>query len=51
MPMSMSMPEHTFDLVVVGSGIAGQAAATAAAESGLEVVLLEKTDELGVPPR
>ncbi|WP_327241963.1 FAD-dependent oxidoreductase [Streptomyces sp. NBC_01320] len=43
----MSMPEHTFDLVVVGSGIAGQAAATAAAESGLEVVLLEKTDELG----
>lgn len=45
--MSMSRPEHTFDLVVVGSGIAGQTVATAAAESGLKVVLLEKTDRLG----
>ncbi|MFB6782687.1 flavocytochrome c [Streptomyces sp. NPDC056352] len=45
--MSLSRPEHTFDLVVVGSGIAGQTAATTAAESGLEVVLLEKTDKLG----
>ncbi|KAE8764027.1 FAD-dependent oxidoreductase [Georgenia thermotolerans] len=41
------MPEHTFDLVVVGSGIAGQTAATSAAEAGLRVVLLEKTDTLG----
>src|SRR4051812_29003663 len=38
---------HTFDLVVVGSGIAGQTAATTAAEAGLEVVMLEKTDALG----
>ncbi|MPV87327.1 flavocytochrome c [Georgenia ruanii] len=41
------MPEHTFDLVVVGSGIAGQTAATSAAEAGLRVVLLEKTEKLG----
>ncbi|MFB7225775.1 flavocytochrome c [Streptomyces sp. NPDC056227] len=41
------MPENTFDLVVVGSGIAGQTAATSAAEAGLSVVLLEKTDQLG----
>jgi fumarate reductase flavoprotein subunit len=43
----MSMLEHTYDLVVVGSGIAGQTAATSAAEAGLSVVLLEKTDTLG----
>jgi fumarate reductase flavoprotein subunit len=43
----MTIPEHVFDLVVVGSGIAGQTAATAAAEAGLEVVLLEKTEKLG----
>ena len=43
----MSMPEYTFDLVVIGSGIAGQAAATSAAEAGLSVVLLEKTERLG----
>jgi fumarate reductase flavoprotein subunit len=36
-----------FDLVVVGSGIGGQTAATSAAEVGLSVVLLEKTDKLG----
>jgi fumarate reductase flavoprotein subunit len=38
---------HAFDLVVVGSGIAGQTAATSAAEAGLSVVLLEKTENLG----
>ncbi|MFC5855308.1 flavocytochrome c [Streptomyces chlorus] len=43
----MTAPEEVFDLVVVGSGIAGQATATAAAEAGLSVVLLEKTDTLG----
>ena len=41
------MPEHTYDLIVVGSGIAGQTAATSAAEAGLKVVLLEKTASLG----
>ncbi|WSQ14776.1 FAD-dependent oxidoreductase [Streptomyces sp. NBC_01231] len=39
--------KHDFDVVVVGSGIAGQTAATSAAEAGLSVVLLEKTDALG----
>jgi fumarate reductase flavoprotein subunit len=43
----MSMPEYSFDLVVIGSGIAGQAAAASAAEAGLSVVLLEKTGALG----
>lgn len=41
------MPEYSFDLVVIGSGIAGQAAATSAAEAGLSVVMLEKTGGLG----
>ncbi|WP_127130951.1 FAD-dependent oxidoreductase [Georgenia sp. SYP-B2076] len=43
----MTATEHVFDLVIVGSGIAGQTAATTAAEAGLSVVLLEKTDTLG----
>lgn len=43
----MSMPEYTYDLVVIGSGIAGQTAATSAADAGLSVVLLEKTQSLG----
>lgn len=37
----------TVDLLVLGSGIAGQTAATAAAEAGLSVILAEKTDRLG----
>ncbi len=41
------MREHNFDLIVVGSGIAGQTAATSAAEAGLNVALLEKTGSLG----
>lgn len=36
-----------FDLIVVGSGIAGQVAALSAVEHGLSVLLLEKTDRLG----
>ncbi|MCG7200271.1 flavocytochrome c [Marinobacter pelagius] len=35
------------DLVVVGGGLAGFSAALEAAESGLNVVLLEKTDAIG----
>lgn len=38
---------YTHDLIVVGSGIAGQTAATTAAEAGMKVVLLEKTATLG----
>ncbi|MGW0688428.1 FAD-dependent oxidoreductase [Streptomyces sp. NPDC002754] len=37
--------EH--DLVVLGSGIAGQTAATTAAEAGLDVLLVEKQPALG----
>lgn len=37
----------TTDLLVLGSGIAGQTTATAAAEAGLDVLLAEKTDALG----
>lgn len=43
----MNSDQHTYDLVVVGSGIAGQTAATSAREAGLDVLLLEKTETLG----
>lgn len=39
------------DLVVVGAGPAGSMTAKAAAEAGLEVVLLEKRQEIGDPVR
>ncbi|MGM7678778.1 FAD-dependent oxidoreductase [Microbacterium sp. A94] len=41
------MTTRTADLLVLGSGIAGQTAATAAAEAGLDVILAEKTADLG----
>lgn len=41
------MTTRTTDLLVLGSGIAGQTAATAAAEAGLDVILAEKTSTLG----
>lgn len=41
------MIRRTTDLLVLGSGIAGQTAATAAAEAGLDVILAEKTETLG----
>lgn len=43
----MTMSQNTYDLLVIGSGIAGQTAATSAAEAGLKVLLLEKTGSLG----
>ncbi|MGB9033606.1 MAG: FAD-dependent oxidoreductase [Paeniglutamicibacter sp.] len=43
----MSTTEHDYDLVVLGTGIAGQVAATTAAEAGLSVALLEKTNTRG----
>lgn len=43
----MSRTEHHVDLVVLGTGIAGQVTATTAAEAGLSVALLEKTDARG----
>ncbi|WP_040166684.1 FAD-dependent oxidoreductase [Microbacterium gorillae] len=41
------MTTRETDLLVLGSGIAGQTAATAAAEAGLDVILAEKTATLG----
>jgi len=41
------MIESTFDLVVVGGGLAGFSAALEAAESGLDVLLIEKLAEIG----
>jgi 3-oxosteroid 1-dehydrogenase len=38
---------ETFDVIVLGSGIAGLAAALAAQERGLRPLLLEKTDRIG----
>ena len=38
---------ETFDVIVLGSGIAGLAAALAAHEHGLRPVLIEKADRIG----
>lgn len=43
----MTTRTRTFDLVVVGSGAAGLAAAVSAAHQGLEVAVVEKADTLG----
>lgn len=43
----MSSNSVQTDLVVVGGGLAGFCAALAAAESGLNVLLIEKTDAIG----
>ncbi len=40
-----------YDVVVVGAGPAGSMAAKTAAEKGLEVLLVEKRQEIGVPVR
>lgn len=39
--------DEEVDLIAVGSGISGCAAAIAAAEAGLKVILLEKSSKLG----
>lgn len=39
--------DQAFDVVVVGSGVAGMTAALVGAISGLSVVLIERTDRLG----
>lgn len=43
--------KFAYDVVVVGAGPAGSAAAIRAAESGLDVLLIEKRQEIGVPVR
>ncbi len=40
-----------YDLIVVGAGPAGSAAAMRAAQAGLDVLLVEKRQEIGVPVR
>jgi digeranylgeranylglycerophospholipid reductase len=40
-----------YDVVVIGAGPAGSAAAIRAAEAGLDVLMIEKRQEIGVPVR
>jgi digeranylgeranylglycerophospholipid reductase len=40
-----------FDVIVVGAGPGGSIAAKVAAETGLNVLLLEKRQEIGAPVR
>ena len=44
------MTEKMWDLIVVGGGMAGVAAAVAAKRNGLEVLIIEKTGFLGGAP-
>ena len=39
--------QHTYDLVVAGTGVAGLSAAVTAADAGLKVLMLESTDRWG----
>ena len=43
----MSSGEQTYDVVVLGSGIAGLSGALAAHELGLKAIVLEKAAKLG----
>lgn len=43
------MPLPTFDIVIIGSGPAGATTARIAAENGLQVLLVDKRQELGAP--
>lgn len=45
--MTSNTWDERYDAVVAGSGVSGLATALSAAEHGLEVVILEKADELG----
>jgi len=46
-PASSTVPDTSWDLIVIGGGPAGMMAAGRAAERGLKVLLLEKNDGLG----
>ena len=41
------MPEHVYDVLIVGAGIAGSSAAITAARAGLDVLLLEQSETPG----
>ncbi len=43
------MRDEKHDVVVVGAGPGGSIAARTAAEKGLDVVLIERNSEIGVP--
>src|ERR1700760_3612406 len=43
----MTSPAETFDVIVLGAGIGGLAAALAAHEHGLRPLLVEKTGQVG----
>ena len=43
------MKEESYDVVVVGGGPAGSVTARTAAEKGLDVLLIERNPEIGVP--
>jgi len=43
------MKEESYDVVVVGAGPAGSVTARTAAEKGLDVLLIERNAEIGVP--
>ncbi|MCC6615200.1 MAG: NAD(P)/FAD-dependent oxidoreductase [Anaerolineae bacterium] len=43
--------KSAYDIIVVGAGPAGSAAAIRAAQAGLDVLLIEKRQEIGVPVR
>src|SRR5262249_10633127 len=43
----MNLAAHACDVVVVGTGVSGLAAALAAHEHGLRVLVLEKDDKVG----
>lgn len=45
--MSLSHPDHAYDVVVVGTGAAGLATALGALDEGLSVLLVESTDKWG----
>lgn len=45
------MKEERFDVVIVGAGPAGSVTAKKAAEQGLDVLMIERDQEIGVPVR
>ncbi len=49
--MSGSTPDYDYDVIVVGAGPGGSMAAKTAAEAGLDVLLIEKRQEIGTPVR
>ena len=50
MSIIQAMTEKTWDLIVVGGGLTGVAAAVSARREGLEVLLIEKAGFLGGAP-